>query len=120
MEIEKFLKSIIEQDTTKIVICNLDHNVIYLNKRAREAYGDSILNKSIFDCHNPKSQELIVKVVDWFKKSKDNNIVHTFYNPKHNKDVYMVALRDENDELIGYYEKHEYRDRDTSPFYDLK
>ncbi len=120
MEIEKILKSIIEQDTSKIVVCNLDHIVIFMNKKAREIYGDSILNKSIFDCHNSTSQELIVKVVDWFKKSKENNIVHTFYSPTHNKDVYMVALRDENNELIGYYEKHEYRDRDATPFYDLK
>ena len=120
METDKFLRSIIEQDTAKVVVCDLDNKVVYINKRAREAYGDKILNKSIFDCHNKNSQELICKVVDWFKKSKENNIVHTFYNEKHNKDVYMVALRDENGELIGYYEKHEYRNRDFTPFYDLK
>ena len=30
----------------------------------------------------------------------------------------MVALRD-NGELIGYYEKHEYRDKETMKMYDL-
>ena len=35
-----------------------------------------------------------------------------------NKDVYMVALRDEG-ELIGYYEKHEYRNAETMKPYDL-
>lgn len=29
----------------------------------------------------------------------------------------MVALRDDEKNLIGYYEKHEYRNRDMSDFY---
>lgn len=32
--------------------------------------------------------------------------------------VYMVALRDDSGTLIGYYEKHEYRDRETMERYD--
>ena len=39
-------------------------------------------------------------------------------NAKQNKDVYMVALRDEG-KLIGYYEKHEYRNVETMKQYDL-
>ena len=31
----------------------------------------------------------------------------------------MVALRDEKEELIGYYEKHEYRNPETAKFYDI-
>ena len=31
----------------------------------------------------------------------------------------MVALRDENGNLIGYYEKHEYRNRETDDFYNI-
>ena len=37
-------------------------------------------------------------------------------------DVYkrqMVALRDEDGALIGYYEKHEYRARDEEPYYNF-
>jgi hypothetical protein len=43
---------------------------------------------------------------------------NTFYNEKQNKDVYMVALRDDTGELIGYYEKHEYRNREMMERYD--
>ena len=32
----------------------------------------------------------------------------------------MVALRDENGELIGYYEKHEYRTPETMKLYDIE
>jgi len=34
--------------------------------------------------------------------------------------VYMIALRDESGKLIGYYEKHEFRNRETAKLYDLK
>ena len=62
---------------------------------------------------------MIHKVVEWFANSNDNNIMYTFHNEKQNKDVYMVALRNENGELIGYYEKHEYRNPETANRYDF-
>ena len=33
--------------------------------------------------------------------------------------VYMVALRDDSGELIGYYEKHEYRNLETMERYAM-
>ena len=72
------------------------------------------------NCHNEHSQEMIKKVVEWFKASSDHNLVYTFHNPKENKDVYMVALRSESGELIGYYEKHEYRNKETMKLYDME
>ena len=34
------------------------------------------------------------------------------------KDVYMVALRDGYGIIIGYYEKHEYRNIEAAKLYD--
>jgi DUF438 domain-containing protein len=81
--------------------------------------GAALIGKSLLDCHNPNSSKMIKKVVLWFAKSKENNIVYTSYNEKENKDVYMVALRDEDGTLIGYYEKHEYRNAETAKLYDF-
>ena len=44
---------------------------------------------------------------------------HTIFNEKENKDVYMVALRNDEGDLIAYYEKHEYRNRETMKMYDM-
>lgn len=44
----------------------------------------------------PQSGEQIKKVAAWFAQSADHNIIYTFRNEKENKDVYMVALRDED------------------------
>lgn len=119
-----FFKSVLEQDRASIVLCNLEHEIIYMNKAAIGRYGKrggaELIGKSLLNCHNEKSNEIIKKVVEWFGKSKDNNIVYTYYNEKENKDVYMVALRDNKDNLIGYYEKHEYRSKETMAMYDLR
>lgn len=121
MELSQFFKSVIDQDRAAVVICNLQHEMIYLNPAAVERYkkhGD-LLGKSLFDCHSPKSNEMIKRVVNWFAEDKSHNIVYTYRNDKENRDVYMVALRDGDGVLIGYYEKHEYRNAETAGLYDL-
>ena len=118
-----YFKSILEQDRAAVVICNLQHEIIYMNPAAVTNYakwgGDRLIGKSLLDCHNPESVENIKKVVEWFAADESHNIVYTFHNEKQNKDVYMVALRD-NGRLIGYYEKHEYRNPETMKRYDLR
>ncbi|MGN0521385.1 MAG: PAS domain-containing protein [Eubacterium sp.] len=123
MELAKYFKSVLEQDTNAVVICNLQHEIIYMNPTAVLRYekygGDALIGKSILNCHNEKSREMIKMTVDWFAKSKDNNIIYTYHNEKENKDVYMVALRDDDGALIGYYEKHEYRNAETARLYNF-
>ena len=114
----RLFKSVIDADNTAVCICDLNHIVVYMNKAAANKYHVDITGKSIFDCHNPKSKEIIIKVVDYFKSDVNHNSVHTFYNAKENRDVYMIALRDDEDNLIGYYEKHCYRDIDNTGFYE--
>ncbi len=117
MDLLKFFKSIIDQDTAPVVVCNLEHTVVYMNKSSIERYHVDLTGKSLKACHNADSNAKIDRVVAYFAKSKENNIVYTSRNDKENKDVYMVALRDDSGELIGYYEKHEYRNQETEPLY---
>lgn len=121
MELTKYFKSIIDQDLCAVVICNLEHEVIYMNPAAIARYaksgGAKLIGSSLLNCHNARSAEQIRKVISWFQESTENNRIYTFYNEKENKDVYMVALREEDGTLIGYYEKHEYRNKETgSPY----
>lgn len=117
----QYFKSIVDQDTSAIVICDIHHKIIYMNPAACTRYekygGSALLGKSLLDCHNEISAGLIQKTIQWFETNRINNKIHTFYSEKENKDVYIIALRDERGELIGYYEKHEYRTRDSEPFY---
>ena len=110
--LNKLFKSIIEQDRAPIVVCNIDSIIVYMNKSAIGYYGKNLVGSNIKDCHNTKSNKKIDRVLLWFEKDRENNIIHTYYDEKKNKDVYMVALRDDEGILIGYYEKHEYRHRE--------
>lgn len=123
MELTQFFKSVLDMDTAPVVICNLEHEIIYMNPSATEHYakwgGAELLGKNLLDCHNPRSNEMIKRVLAWFGESAEHNIIHTFKNKAENKDVYMVALRDGDKNLIGYYEKHEYRNAETANLYDF-
>lgn len=123
MELSKYMKSVVDMDRAAVVICSLDHTIIYMNPAAVKRYdkrgGKALIGRSLLECHNEKSNEIIKKVVEWFGKGVENNMIYTYYNEKENKDVYMVALRDDDGTLIGYYEKHEYRNREAAGLYDF-
>jgi len=124
MDMLLFFKSVLEQDRSAVVLCDLEHTIIYMNPAAGERYakrgGMALVGKSLLDCHPPQANEMIEKVVAWFRESAGHDRIYTFRNEKENRDVYMVALRDDSGKLIGYYEEHEYRGRETMERYDLK
>ena len=107
-----FFKSVIDADDAPVVICDLEHTIVYMNPTAVKRYekrgGAALVGRSIKGCHNGDSNAKIEQVIAWFKKDKEN------------KDVYMIALRNDEGELIGYYEKHEYRTRESMAMYDLR
>ncbi|MBO5448839.1 MAG: PAS domain-containing protein [Ruminococcus sp.] len=121
--IDMFLKSVIDSDTAAVVICDTEHRIVYMNPAAVSRYarsgGSGLVGKSLLECHNSQSGEKIIQIIEWFKKDKSNNRVFTFHNTKENKDVYMIALRDGDGRLIGYYEKHEYRTPESGKLYDI-
>lgn len=121
--LNKLYKSVLDMDRMPVVICDLAHTIVYMNNAAAKNYekwgGFELMGQNLKDCHSPRSGEIIDKVVAWFKEDKANNMIHTEKSSKAFKDIYMVALRDENGELIGYYEKHELREPETAERYDF-
>ena len=99
---------------------NLNWDAAFAACKSYEKYGgEDLVSKSILDCHNEHSAAAIKTVAAAFEKNPKLNRVFTFHNEKQNKDVYMIALRDETGELLGYYEKHEYRNPETCERYKL-
>lgn len=122
MDLNALYKSVLDADSQPIVLCDMRHTVVYMNPTAVRRYakrgGAALVGTNIMDCHAPASREKILQVVDWFAQSPENNDVFTFYSDKENSDVYMIALRNEAGELIGYYEKHESRVPETRRAYE--
>ena len=58
-------------------------------------------------------------MVSKLKKARTTTL-YTYRNDEENKDVYMVDLSDDDGTLIGYYEKHEYRNREAAGIYQPK
>jgi len=113
------LKSVLDQDRAPVVVCDLDSVIRYMNPASIACYRRDLTGADLKNCHNPDSCRKIDRVLAWFAESRDHNLVYTAYDEGENKDIYMVALRNEDGTLIGYYEKHEYRNRETSPFYNF-
>jgi DUF438 domain-containing protein len=63
-----------------------------------------LIGKSIFNCHNENSKE---KILAAFEKLKHHgNEVFIGVSMKNHR-VYMNPVRDENGELVGYFERFE-------------
>ena len=115
----ELLISVMEQDSAPVVICDTASVIVYMNSAAKVRYCGDLTGRSLKDCHPPQANAAIDRVLDWFRESPEHNRVYTFRNDREDKDVYMIALRNASGELIGYYEKHEYRSRETGRLYDL-
>lgn len=115
MDMMQVFKSVLDLDVMPIVLCDTNHTIIYMNKSAVKNYekygGEKLLGQNLLNCHNEDSKRKINEMIEWFLKDKNNNKKFSCKSLKHgcNKDIYVVAIRDENENLIGYYEKHEDR-----------
>ena len=54
IDMVSFYKSIVDQDRASVVICNLKHEIIYMNPAAVTSYakrgGDKLIGRSLLDC----------------------------------------------------------------------
>ena len=119
MELAKYFKAVVDADNGQVVICDTDHMILYMNEAAKKQYRRDLTGRNLMDCHNEKTQGILKKVLAWFQATPDHNRVHAYLDPRSNADVYIVALRDDAGEVIGYYEKPEVRTLDESPFYRM-
>ena len=68
MKLYKLFKSILDQDTTPVVVCDMNDIIVYMNPCAIERYHKDLTGRSIKDCNPPKANEMIDKVVTWFRE----------------------------------------------------
>lgn len=104
-----FLEHILDAIPYPIVYVDLTHTIRFLNKHAKFEYQQvrghkNLLGKSILDYHNEKSKEMILAAVARFKKHGGEE----FYSiSSQNQRIYMTPVRDEQGDLIGYFERYE-------------
>lgn len=108
--LDDMYKDIVDNESNPIMFVDMNHIIRYMNKSALLRYahrgGENLIGKSLLDCHNENSGRIIKASV---KKMQEENIRigYEYYNKKHNEDLSILAVRDKNGKMIGYYEKHE-------------
>lgn len=122
MDASIFLERLIDTKPTPIVICDLEYRIVFMNECARKRYeefgGADMIGKKLQTFADIETISKVDMVVEWFKESKNNNKVFSQHTDD-NADVYIIAIRDENGELIGFTDIFEVRDPDRGKTYDL-
>lgn len=87
------------------VFVDNEHIIRYINRTAAETFkeGESLIGRSVFQCHNSASSDIIREIFNKMKNGLTEEIVAD--NEKHR--IYMRAVRDRDGQLIGYYERYE-------------
>ncbi len=103
----KTLTAILDALDQEVVFVDNDHIIRFMNREAKEHYYDrsgysDLIGKSIFDCHNETSCQMIRDVHARMVKGEDVIELPTEDNP----DYAMVAVRDERRKLLGYFERN--------------
>ncbi|PLX94133.1 MAG: hypothetical protein C0619_03465 [Desulfuromonas sp.] len=100
-----FLESLLNSLKNPILFADTAHVVRYVNRAARRFYSgaDELIGKSLLDCHNPRSCEIMQEVLERLAAGQDEELIVD--SEKHR--IYMRAVRDVDDRLIGYYERFE-------------
>jgi len=107
MEINaKVYEAILDAYPYEIVFVDRNHIVQYLNKTAKERYGQRvILHQSLFNCHNENAK---VKIEEFLKRAdQGEDEMFETYNRKTGEREFFVPVRDEEGIVIGYFERHE-------------
>lgn len=109
METEKIQAYILDSIPYPIVFADTDHIIRYMNKAAEYRYYTvrgykDLIGKSLFDCHKETSKEKIIEVVEKLKKHGNEIFLGVSVN---NLRFYINPVRNENGELVGYFERFE-------------
>ncbi|MGC8493268.1 MAG: PAS domain-containing protein [Syntrophobacteraceae bacterium] len=109
MEREKMLAYILDALPYPIVFVDGDHTIRYMNKAAEYHYYaqrgyNQLIGKSVFECHSPRSQEKIREAVEKLRNHGQEIFLAVAVN---NQRIYINPVRNENGDLIGYFERFE-------------
>jgi len=102
---EEMLTTLLDNWNKPVVFVDTEHIIRYMNKPAESHYAKwgNILNKSIFHCHNEKSNQMILECFEKLKKKEKEILISD--NPRHK--VYMCGVYNPTGTLIGYFERYD-------------
>jgi len=121
IDLTDFFKGIVDSEEGPIVICNLDYRIVYVNPKADVYYEPvkPLTGKLLATLMDEEMMSKVVMSVEWFKEDVKNNKVFALHDKVNNMDMYILAIRNSKNELIGFYGRREDRTPDQGKEFDL-
>ncbi|MCR5600259.1 MAG: hypothetical protein K6G33_05920 [Ruminococcus sp.] len=120
-DVNDFFKGIIDSEEGPIVLCNLDYRIIYENPAAIKYYAPAspLTGRLLETLMDEEMMSKVIMSVEWFKEDEQNNRVFAFHDDTNNMDMYILAIRNIEGELMGFYGRREDRTPDSGKEFDL-
>lgn len=99
------MAAILDSLKDPLLFADTEHVIRYMNKAAIAYYseGESLLGRSLLDCHNEQSQQQIIEILAAMQVGEEERLITD--NEKHR--IYMRVVRGANSQVLGYYERYE-------------
>lgn len=100
------MKAIIDAYPYEVVFVDRAHIVQWMNKTAAKRYtGRVTIGASLFNCHNERAK---VKIEEFLRRADaGEGEMFQVLNGKTGEREFFVPVRNEEGEVIGYFERHE-------------
>lgn len=99
------MAAILDSLKEPLLFADIEHIIRYMNKTAVAYYseGESLLGRSLLDCHNEQSQRQIIEILAAMQSGEEERLITD--NEEHR--IYMRAVRGADGQVLGYYERYE-------------
>ncbi len=103
-DINTIYKHLLNALENPILVADCQHRVIYMNQAAIQHYtgGETLIGKNLLTCHNENSQKIMIEIL---QAMQNHQLEEQVISQKEHFSVLMCAIRDENQKLLGYFEK---------------
>jgi PAS domain-containing protein len=99
------MAAILDNLKDPILFADTEHVTRYMNKAAIAFYegGDSLIGRSLLDCHNERSQQMMKEILAAMHEGLEERLITD--DEEHR--IYMRVVRDAGERVLGYYERYE-------------
>jgi PAS domain-containing protein len=102
----ELMAAILDSLKDPLLFADTDHVTRYMNKSAIAYYeeGQSLIGRSLFDCHNERSRATMVEIL---VAMQAEGLEEQLITDDEEHRIYMRAVRDADGRVLGYYERYE-------------
>lgn len=103
---KSYMAAILDSLKDPILFADTEHITRYMNQAAIAHYegGKDLIGRSLLECHNEKSQEIIKEILYLMI---NENLEEREISEEEGHRIFMRAVRDSNGLVLGYYERYE-------------